>query len=636
MSLISIRDVSRTYTSDDGGPDVSALRSVSLEITKGEFVAIVGPSGGGKSTLLNILGLLDEPSTGVYELDGEPMQKQSGKAAAKIRSEQIGFIFQAFHLLEKRAASDSVELALMYQGVDRETRSERVHDALTSVGLSDKALQDTSTLSGGQRQRIAIARAVVTSGALILADEPTGNLDSHNAELVLDELERINRSGATVVVVTHAPEVAARAGRIVRITDGQIIEDSGQSSPRAGSVHEAVGDITPQPMAQIRGRGRPRLLDICRDAWVSVLSRGAQTWGQAVAVAIAVALTIATLGLASSASAQVSATFDTHLNREVSASWSGSLPHSPTLSEIVSRTSQINGVAAVAAVVDLAATSVGSLTETRQVQPHLIAGDIEAAGRLTVDWAPRHDGELAPGEALVGDLLANDLELSDVAAAPSITADGERYVVVGIITESQRLPLLRGEVLLGSPADVDLRTASNVNAIILTTAGAAPQVAGQLPVALNPYLPERLVLAAPTDPTELRGQIESGVQVTLTAFTLLALLVAIAALVNATLLSVNTRRGEIGMRKALGARDRDIAYLITIESAYVGMFGGLGGLVVGMIAILAVTISQRWSPVFDLWLMPLAIVVGLAVGACGGALASVRASRLRPAENLRA
>jgi macrolide transport system ATP-binding/permease protein len=170
---------------------------------------------------------------------------------------------------------------------------------------------------------------------------------------------------------------------------------------------------------------------------------------------------------------------------------------------------------------------------------------------------------------------------------------------------------------------------------VVTASGAAQQVARQLPSVLNPYLPEQITLAAPTDSATLRGQIEQGVQATLLAFTVLALVVAIAALMNATALAVHSRRGEIGMRKALGARDRHIGTLITVESAYVGLLGGGAGLFLGMAAILAVTLSQRWTPVFDIALMPLAIVIGLLVGAGGGGLAAVRAARLKPADNLR-
>ena len=642
--LVALRKVSRSFKTADG-PPVHALKDVDLDIHEGEFVAIVGPSGGGKSTLLNILGLLDVPSSGSYYLGGDDVTSRDGLDAARIRSSKIGFVFQAFHLLERRPAVDSVELGTMYQGIDRRRRRERSERALESVGLGGKLAQSVSTLSGGQRQRVAIARAVATQAKLILADEPTGNLDSVNAARVLDELERINNDGATVVVVTHSSDVAERASRTIKIVDGRIQSDSHRAMAAGedgsvGSSYVIEGRPPTIGLEAHSSRGHAsaaglKIIDAWRDAWASVMSRPGHTVGQAVAVAIAVAMMVTTLGLATSAGAQVSSTFDSHLNREVSARWSGGLAHSPAFGDIAPRSEAIAGVDAAAAVVDIGAREVSYLSSGRVVQPHLVSGDIESAARLTIAKPDWHLGSLKSGEAYIGDLLANDLGIGDIARAPAIEVAGKRYTVAGVITQSSRLPLLRGEVLISETATTDISSASDVYALLLTQAGAAPQVARQLPVAINPFLPESLVITAPTDAKQLRGQIESGVQATLIAFTLVALLVAVAALVNATLLALSSRRGEIGMRKALGARDRDIGLLVTVESVYVGVLGGVGGLFLGMSAILVATIIQRWTPVFDVWLLPCSLILGVVVGAVGGALASIRASRLRPAENLR-
>lgn len=626
MALIQLRGVRRTYSSA-GRPDVEALRGIDLDIEQGEFVAIVGPSGGGKTTLMNILGLLDDATEGTYVLDGDETRAADRHRAASVRAHKIGFVFQAFHLLEARPAFDSVELNLLYRGVSRAEREARVLSGLESVGLGDRAWQSTSTLSGGQRQRIAIARAIAADAKLILADEPTGNLDSVSASRVLDELERLNSDGATVIVVTHSSEVAARARRVIHIADGTLMSDVGQTDAVAS---RPVRESEHQPRKR-----RIRLPDMLRDAWASVLSRKYPSIGQGLAVAIAVALTITTLGLSASARAQVSATFDAHLNREVSATWSTGVQNSLAPEDVSDRVEALSGVDAAAVVVDLDVSTVSTFAEARQVRPHVAIGDIEGAARLSIDDAPWHHGPLRSGEAYIGDLLASDLQLSSLAGAPTILVDGVTYVVAGVITESSRLPLLRGEVVVGPRDDLTSRGPIDVTMLAVTSSGAAQQVARQLPATLNPFQPEKVSVAAPTDATQLRGQIEQGVQTTLTAFTLLALIVAVAALMNATLLAVNARRGEIGMRKALGARDRQIGALITLESACIGIGGGVVGLVLGMAAILVVTVSQRWAPVFDVVLLPVAIAVGLIVGAGGGGLASIRAARLRPAENLR-
>lgn len=646
MALIELRGVRRTYSAA-GHPDVDALRGIDLDIAQGEFVAVVGPSGGGKTTLMNILGLLDDATAGTYLLDGEEVRAAGGHRSASVRARTIGFVFQAFHLLEGRPAVDSVELNLLYRGIPRTERGERVRRAVDSVGLSERAFQSTSTLSGGQRQRVAIARAIAADAKLILADEPTGNLDSVNAARVLDELERINRGGAAVIVVTHSAEVASRARRVINIVDGKVTSDVRQLSAVPGAQPRNQNDqplplrseVPPAlPTEEEQGGqrdGRIRFADTLRDAWASLRSRKLQTLAQGLAVAIAVGLTITTLGLSASASAQVSATFDAHLNREVSARWSTGLNGSPPIESVPRRVSQLSGVDAATVVVDLRVSTVSTFAESRQTQPHVAIGDIEVAARLSIDEASWHRGPLKAGEAFIGDLLANDLRLSSIDGAPTILVDGSSYVVAGIITDSSRLPLLRGEVVVGPLDELAAAGPIDLTMLAVTSAGAAQQVARQLPSALNPFQPDQIVVAAPTDSEQLRGQVEQGVQATMTAFTLLALIVAVAALMNATLLAVNARRGEIGMRKALGARDRQIGALITLESVYIGILGGGAGLVLGMAAILVVTVTQRWAPVFDVVLLPLAIAVGVVVGAGGGGLASIRAARLRPAENLR-
>jgi macrolide transport system ATP-binding/permease protein len=247
----------------------------------------------------------------------------------------------------------------------------------------------------------------------------------------------------------------------------------------------------------------------------------------------------------------------------------------------------------------------------------------------------RDDISLAPDETLIGRQLAQQLQLAPIDSGPIILVGGQELRVAGIIDEARRLPMLTGELLVSTEAAEALGQATAPTALILTKAGAAQQVARQVPAALNPYEPDQIRIEAPTDATQLRGQIEQGVQATLTSFTILALLVAIAALTNATLLAITARRAEIGMRKALGARSRHIAALIATESTYIGALGGIAGLVLGTTAVFTIAVIQRWAPVFDLRLAPIAVLTGLLIGALGGALASARAARLRPAETLR-
>ena len=230
--MIALSDLWRTYHVGDS--DVHALRSVDLEIRKGDYLAVMGPSGSGKSTLLNILGCLDRPTSGGYSFEGRDVGSLSGAERTRLRQSEIGFVFQFFHLLPRLTAMGNVELPMLFAGVSRARRRERAAHSLEAVGLSDRVHHRPDQLSGGQRQRVAIARAVVMEPGLLLADEPTGNLDRAAAVEVMELLGAMNDDGQTVVMVTHDPEVAARARTAVRMDDGEIVERRELSNEELG------------------------------------------------------------------------------------------------------------------------------------------------------------------------------------------------------------------------------------------------------------------------------------------------------------------------------------------------------------------------------------------------------------------
>lgn len=223
MTLVKLVNINKVF--ETGDVPFQALQNINITIKKGDFVAIIGPSGSGKSTLMNILGLLDKPTSGEYELDGHNTAHLKENTLAELRNKKIGFVFQSFNLLTRTSALDNVALPLIYSGVSRSERLKRATESLKEVGLDEKLKSHPNQLSGGQQQRVAIARALVTNPEIILADEPTGNLDSKNGEEIMKLFHELHKMGRTIILITHDPEVAANAPKVIKIRDGKVVEE---------------------------------------------------------------------------------------------------------------------------------------------------------------------------------------------------------------------------------------------------------------------------------------------------------------------------------------------------------------------------------------------------------------------------
>jgi putative ABC transport system ATP-binding protein len=262
LPLIAVRDLSKTYTM--GSTRVRALRGVTLTVERGEFVSVMGPSGSGKSTFMNLIGCLDRPTSGSYALLGIPVSRLSPDQLADVRNRRIGFVFQGFNLLARATALSNVALPLVYAGLSREQQERRARRALQLVGLGNRLHHHPTQLSGGQQQRVAIARALVNGPAVLLADEPTGNLDSRTSVEILALLQALNQRGLTIVLVTHEPDVAAYARRQIGFRDGRLVSDEPIAQPRSArseiervAATLAQSPSQPQPGVQIREESHP-------------------------------------------------------------------------------------------------------------------------------------------------------------------------------------------------------------------------------------------------------------------------------------------------------------------------------------------------------------------------------------------
>jgi macrolide transport system ATP-binding/permease protein len=624
MTRLELRRVRRRYPGSLSTTD--ALVDVDLTIEQGEFLSIQGPSGSGKSTLLNMLGLLDAPTSGRYQIDGSDTAIESSSVRAQLRSTRFAFIFQSFHLLDHRPVLDSVELALLYRAVPPAERRAAALEALDRVGLLDRSAQLANTLSGGQRQRVAIARALTSGADVVVADEPTGNLDSDNSAAVMASLRQLNDGGRTLVVVTHSDEVANLARRRIRLLDGRIVADTRTLCVERQSRPSCVAP---------RAASRVRMSDLLRDAAGSLRSRLGRTIGLVTAVAIGIGLATATFGLTNSSSAQVRDTFNAHANRDVTIEWDGETDVDGQ-SDLPANLSEVRGVAAAVILEDRGKATVRA-TSTRpalEAPAYSYNGDFAAASRSEIRWASDRPHHLRAGEVLIGRNLDEQLQLAAMDRDPRVNVNGRVITIVGIIDKSPRQPLLLGGLLTAQADSSWLSATSASSALIFTASGAAQQVARQAPLVIAPYEPDELKVASPPDPTSLRAEIERDLQTTLIAFTALALLASIAGLGNAMVQSVLERRQEFGLRRAIGAQARHVAALVVAESSMIGALGGVIGLTVGLAVVLAVTLVRHWAPVFDFRIAPLSVLGGILIGALGGVAAAARASRVEPHQAL--
>ncbi|MCJ1900211.1 MacB family efflux pump subunit [Paracoccus versutus] len=635
--LIRLRGITREYPSGEGV--LRVLKDIDLDIAQGEFVAVMGASGSGKSTLMNILGCLDRPSSGSYLLDGrEVAQRDPGELAA-LRRETFGFIFQRYHLLSEMTALGNVEVPAIYRGLPREARRARARDLLDRLGLGDRLGHRPGQLSGGQQQRVSIARALVNDARVILADEPTGALDSRSGDEVLAILERLNAEGRTVIIVTHDPKVAARARRVVEIADGRIIADRRSDAPAEPARLAAL------PPARATAPVLGRLAEALRMAVLAMRAHKLRSFLTMLGIIIGIASVVSVVALGEGSRQRVlqniaglgTNTLQIYPGRDFGDMRSGRVttlvtadgaalarqPHVASVSPTVSTSqtlrfgateagAQISGVGE--QYFDVAGIG---LTQGRGFDASDVA---EMSQNVVIDESTRQS-LFGAGPALGQVFMAGKVPLR----------------VIGVAEAQNRGPGGSTSLTVYAPyTTVQARYLGSTSVSGLTL-----RVADEVDMALAEQMVSDLLVRRHggkdffiVNNDQIRQTITSTTQ-TLTlliaAIAVISLLVGGIGVMNIMLVSVTERIGEIGLRMAVGARRGDIRAQFLIEAVLVCVIGGAAGILAALGFGLA---FERLSSNFTLVYSPFSMVAALA-SACGiglifGYLPAVNAAKLEP------
>ena len=681
------------------GSERAVLDRLDLVVERGEFLAIIGPSGSGKSTLLNAIGLLDTPTSGTYSLFGKNTEGLSDRERDEMRRDHLGFIFQSSNMLLDETSTTNASMGLRVQGVPYSERLQRTEETLEFLGLSDRASIRTRYLSGGEKQRCAIARALATRPPLILADEPTGNLDSHNSAKVIEILQRINATGCTVLVITHDPEVAAAARRVIRIEDGRLHEQSradsatvpvAQDSPVDASASLAPGE---KPATHRRGSF---LTDDSIEAISALTSRPLRTLLLGLSFALGVGGLISASGMSESASYQVnqrllgSEQSTLYISdRDNDQNMLGTYRQGESAQNVADRISALDYVKNTGFVSSVAPadvritrfspyedepkTAIGlsstSKTRLEQIGARMNPETLRALEQMNSTLTQQNVADRERSEQLSGAIVSVSAAralgiLPEDKAADNATTEprpGELPAVdygiklgglpqvapgVSIWVDGQLMPVVGlfdpgnsgyefRNTVIVSPGTLQRTGRGQVTYIAETERGYGKAVAKAIQLTLKPAEPSQINVETPSDLQSLRASIASDLGLYVGVLSGILLVLASLSAATAMYLSVQSRTAEIALRRAIGSSKWLIARIFLMEGVMLGVLGGSIGACSGMIATIILSLVQGWQAV----LSPGFVVLGVGVGALTGLVSSAYpawvASRKSPADAMR-
>ena len=647
--VLELTKISRRYGAEPAL--VQALVDIDLSVHRGDWLSITGPSGAGKSTLLNVIGCLDIPSSGSYRIDGIETTTLTDEQRAGLRSQRIGFVFQSFHLLPYRTVLENVMLAEVYRRRPSRDRQKRAMKAIERVGLAHRADFLPSKLSGGERQRVAIARALVGSPSLLLCDEPTGNLDSKNSAAILDFFADLNRDGLTLAIVTHDETVANRASRRVHIMDGALT-DRTEAVP-----HRRIDNLPPAPIdvagSPAVSRSGITIRDLLNEALAGIFARPGRMALTVLGVVIGMSALVATMGLTRTAGNRIISQFDQLAATELfinarPGATTGTIDVKAIPWDAPARLLRLNGVVAAGTMSEVdvgnALVSASSVQDPANQSALKLAVRAASPEMFRAVRAVLETGRLpdaghssrADRVVVLGPDAAVRLGIVGLERLPAIFIGDQLYLVIGILRDVARKPELLASVII--PEGTARRyfgLAGPSTVIVETRVGAASLIAEQARAALRPDDPRALRVQLPQEPKRVRDEVQTDLNIMFLLLGGLSLIVGALGIANITLVGVMERTGEIGLRRAIGATRGHIAAQFLLESASMGVVGGIIGASLGVLIVVGVSAYQVWSPVLDPAAPILAPIVGGVIGLLSGLYPALRAARLEPAEAFR-